>query len=189
MDAWEINEFQIDEEIMLRRFREDDVAAVYEAVHRNFDHLMAYMHWMSPDYSMDSAKEFIGRAIEPIEKAGSLGFGIFRGESLIGSIGFVYFDEKAGKTEIGYWIDREEQGKGIVSNACRTLINWVFEDLKFNRIEIRCSAQNARSAAIPERFGFLLEGHLRESEFRNGQLHDFLIFGLLRSEWMTGNHA
>lgn len=189
MDAWEIDGFKIDEEVALRRFREDDAAAVFETVHRNSEHLTEFMHWMSPDYSIESAKEFIERAVAPVTKSGSLGFGIFRKERLIGSIGFVYFDEKAGKTEIGYWIDQEEQGKGIVSKACRTLINWVFDEFDFNRIEIRCSAQNKRSAAIPERFGFKLEGHLRESEFRNGKLHDFLIFGLLRSEWLAKNHA
>jgi ribosomal-protein-serine acetyltransferase len=189
MDAWEIDSFQIDEEVVLRRFRKDDVTAVYETVHRNSEHLMEYMHWMSREYSIQSASEFIERAIEPVDKSGSLGFGIFRREVLIGSIGFVYFDEKARKTEIGYWIDLKEQGKGIISRACRELINWVFEDLNFNRVEIRCSAQNKRSAAIPERFGFKLEGNLRESEFRNGKLHDFLIFGLLRSEWQAKDRA
>ncbi len=189
MDAWGIESFRIDDDIMLRTFRLDDVGTVFDAVHRNADHLTEYMHWMVPDYSMEMASEFINRAIHPVDKSGSLNFGIFRHDHLIGSIGFVYFDIKAEKTEIGYWIDHEEEGKGIVSSACKALINFVFNELKFNRIEIRCSAQNRRSAAIPERFGFKLEGHLRQSEFRNGELHDFLVFGLLRSEWKAQDHA
>lgn len=189
MDAWEINSFQIDDEVTLRRFCEDDVEEVFRIVHRNSDHLIEFMHWMSPDYSLESAREFINRAIEPVSKSGALGFGIFRGQHLIGSIGFVYFDDLAAKTEIGYWIDREEQGRGIVSKACQKLIDWAFEDLNLNRIEIRCSSLNKRSSAIPERFGFTLEGRLRESEYRNGKLHDFLIFGLLRSEWRSRDRA
>jgi ribosomal-protein-serine acetyltransferase len=55
--------------------------------------------------------------------------------------------------------------------------------LGMNRIEIRCSAENIRSAAIPKRFGFTQEGRLRQRELRQERLHDFLIFGLLRSEW------
>ena len=66
-------------------------------------------------------------------------------------------------------------------------MEWVFDDLAFNRIEIRCSAENLRSAAIPQRFGFKLEGHLRQAEMRNGKLHDFLIYGLLASEWSAAN--
>ncbi|HMT08600.1 MAG TPA: GNAT family protein [Pyrinomonadaceae bacterium] len=189
MDAWEVDSFQIDDEVMLRRFRKDDVADVFRTVHRNSEHLIEFMHWMSPDYSLESAREFIEGATKTVSKSGSLGFGIFRSQQLIGSIGFVYFDELAEKTEIGYWIDREEQGKGIVSKACRKLIDWAFEDLNLNRIEIRCSSLNKRSSAIPERFGFKLEGHLRESEYRNGKLHDFLIFGLLRSEWRSRDRA
>lgn len=90
---------------------------------------------------------------------------------------------KALKTEIGYWIDREEQGKGIVSAATVKLIAFAFDTIGINRIEIRCAADNRRSAAIPRRLGFQQEGCLRQSEFRNGRLRDFLVFGLIKSEW------
>jgi len=169
-------------DLYLRRFRHDDVDAVYETVKRNEAHLMEFMHWMTPDYSRESAEEFIGRAIDPADPAQGLGLGIYRGNAFIGSIGFVYFDLKARKTEIGYWIDRGEQGKGIVSAATAKLIEFAFDKLGMNRIEIRCSAENRRSAAIPLRFGFLQEGLMRQAELRNGRLQDFRVFGLLRSE-------
>ena len=73
---------------------------------------MEFMHWMVPDYSLDMAREFIERSNSAAHANESLGFGIFRGPSLIGSIGFVHFDWKAKKTEIGYWIDRASREKG-----------------------------------------------------------------------------
>jgi len=63
------------------------------------------------------------------------------------------------------------------------LIDFAFRELELNRIEIRCSSENSRSAAIPQRLGFTREGLLRMAEFRNGRLHDFEIYGLLASEW------
>jgi ribosomal-protein-serine acetyltransferase len=46
----------------------------------------------------------------------------------------------------------------------------------------RCAAANLRSAAIPERLGLRKEGVLRRSEFRDWQLHDFIIYGLFAEE-------
>jgi len=181
--------FCIGDEIILRRFVEQDIDTIYAVVDRNKDHLMEFMHWMVPDYSREMAQEFFERSTKAADTTESLGFGIFRDTDLLGSIGFVHFDELAGKTEIGYWIDQGEEGKGIVSAACKTLIDFAFDELGMNRIEIRCSAENTRSAAIPKRFGFKHEGHLREAEFRNGKLHDFLVFGLLKAEWERSNHA
>ncbi len=51
-----------------------------------------------------------------------------------------------------------------------------------NRVEIRCSTENSRSAAVPERLGFKLEGTLRQAEVLHGRAHDFLIFGLLAED-------
>lgn len=175
--------FRVEDQIELREFLPEDAEAVFDAVSSNFHHLQPFMLWATPDYSLESAKTFIAQSLRQRAERESLGLGIFRGDRLIGAIGFVNFDWQAMRAEIGYWISQDEEGKGIISSACRTLIDFAFNELDLNRIEIRCSAENARSAAVPKRLGFQKEGHLRQSEFRNGRLHDFEIYGLLASEW------
>ena len=182
MDIELNTEFRLDDEITLRAWQERDIDRGLEAVMRNQEHLQQFMHWMTPDYSIESSRKFMTEAVAKRKTRETLGLGIFRGEELIGSIGFVKFDWNVRKTEIGYWISKVEEGNGIITRATKLLIDYAFDDLNMNRIEIRCSAENARSAAIPERLGFKKEGHLRQAEFRNGHLHDFLIFGLLRGE-------
>jgi ribosomal-protein-serine acetyltransferase len=183
MDDGAVITFEIEDGFILRQIRTEDAGSVVKGVMANYDYLREYMHWMVPDYSLDHAKEFIDSSIKAAEEKTSLGFGIFRGTELIGSIGFVNFDYAAKRTEIGYWIDKSYEGRGIISRSCRLLINYAFRELLMNRIEIRCSTENVRSSAIPKRFGFTLEGTLRQSEMRNGRLHDFAIYGLLASEW------
>jgi ribosomal-protein-serine acetyltransferase len=182
MDKELRSQFRLDDEITLRTFVEGDAEMVFETVLRNREHLQAFMHWMTADYSIDSAREFIARAAESRAKKENAGYGIFSRNKLIGSIGFVSFDWKSRKTEIGYWIVKEEEGKGIITRLCQLLITYVFEELEMNRIEIHCSAENVRSAAIPERLGFTREGCLRQAELRGGRLHDFIIFGLLADD-------
>jgi ribosomal-protein-serine acetyltransferase len=174
--------FRIDDEVYLRRFVVEDAPSVYEAVRRNIDHLH-FMHWITPDYSLEMAREFIGRATLPVEAKKGLGFGIFRGDRFIGSIGYVSFELDTHRTEIGYWLDKDEEGKGIISASVRKMIDFAFNELRMNKVEIRCSADNIRSAAVPRRLGFKEEGLLRQSELRHGVLKDFMVFGLLRDEW------
>jgi ribosomal-protein-serine acetyltransferase len=183
MDEAAMITFDLGDGIILRPFQAGDAEEVFKTVTANYDHLREYMHWMVSDYSLDHAKEFIYLSVESAASKKSLGFGIFIGDEPVGSISFVNFDHLARRTEIGYWIDQSHEGKGIISRSCERLINYAFGELKMNRIEIRCSTENARSAAIPIRFGFTHEGTLRQSEMRNGRLHDFAIYGLLASEW------
>ena len=180
-DHWIGLTFDLGGGLQLRRFRETDADAVFETVKRNEKHLY-FMQWITSDYSLEMASEFIERSNIAETQGEALSLGIFRDGNFIGSIGFVYFDRAVRKTEIGYWLDAAEEGKGIVSMATGKLIDWAFDVERMNRIEIRCAVENIRSAAVPKRFGFMLEGHLRESEFRFGRLVDFYIFGLLAAD-------
>ena len=174
--------FDIGDGLVLRRFQPSDAEGVFETVRNNVDHL-EFMHWITPDYSLVMAREFIERSTNAARDKKSLSLGLFAGSRFIGSIGFTGFEINARRTEIGYWIDKAYEGRGIVMEACTRLIDYAFDQLGMNRVEIRCSAENARSAAIPERLGFKQEARLRQQEYRMGKLHDFLVFGLLRSEW------
>ena len=180
--------FRIDDEIELRQWTASDAEVVYHLVRRNYDHLRTFMEWIKPDHSLIDYQEFIDREILGTAENKSLGFGIFRGKSLIGTIGMINFDHDARVTEIGYWIDATEEGKGIVSRACELLIDFAFRELGMNRIQIRCATANLRSAAIPERFGFTKEGVQRQHVLRNGKLLDFAIYGLLAFEWRSGDN-
>jgi len=175
-------QFQVDDDISLRAWSEHDLDDALDVVLRNREHLQIYMQWMTPDYSIESAKKFIADAIANRIGRKTLGLAIIRGDRLIGSIGFNRFEWPARVCEIGYWIDRDEEGKGIISRACRTMIDYAFDGLKMNRVEIRCSAENLRSASVPERLGFTKEGVLRQAELINGKLHDFNIYGLLAAD-------
>ena len=169
--------------VVLRPHRWDDARAVLDGVMRNYDHLRTFMEWIKPDYSINDANQYIERSIEGRDTKKGLSFGIIRGQDFIGSIDLSYFDEGPKATEIGYWIDSNYEGKGIISRAVSELIDLAFSELGMNRVQIRCATANVRSAAIPERFGFIKEGVQRQAIIRDGKLYDFAIYGLLAAEW------
>ena len=109
--------------------------------------------------------------------------GLFAANRLVGMIGFNTIDGTARRSEIGYWIDSEYQGQGIVTQGCRSLIAHGFNELDLNRIEIRCATGNDRSRAIAERLGFIHEGTIRQTEWLYDHFEDHALYALLRSEW------
>ena len=181
MDKELRTDFQLGD-FKMRAWREDDVNAALDMVLRNREHLQTYMQWMTADYSIEHARKFIVEGIKNRLDKITLGLALVREGDLIGSTGFNRLDWAAQVCEIGYWIDRDQEGKGIITIACRAMIDYAFDELDMNRVEIRCSVENARSAAVPKRLGFKLEATLRQAEMLNGRPHDFYIFGLLAED-------
>jgi ribosomal-protein-alanine N-acetyltransferase len=88
--------------------------------------------------------------------------------------------------EIGYFVDRDHEGQGFVTEAVRATLQFIFESLRAHRVRLRCDDTNVRSYRVAECCGFVREGHVRENK-RNpdGTLSGTLYFGMLRSEFET----
>lgn len=177
-----MDSLKVNDDIELRSVVERDAAEIFKIVKRNYAHLRPFLHWVTEDYSLESALDFISQTRKADAEKTSRTFGIFYQEKLVGIIGFVNFSWTSRRTEIGYWIDKDYEGKGIVTESCKALINYAFEELDMNRIEIRCATENTRSRAVPERLNFKLEGVLRQSLWRHTRFFDMAIYSLLAEE-------
>ena len=100
-----------------------------------------------------------------------------------GTIGFHNTDRVNEKTEIGYWLIRNMVGNGIITRACKTLVEIAFEKMGMNRITIKCAVSNAASARVPIRLGFTFEGIERNGERYNELFLDLKVFSLLKIEY------
>ena len=106
---------------------------------------------------------------------------VFQGE-VAGSVGFVRIDRSHRKAELGYWLSRNLQGRGIVTRCCRRLIDYAFNELMLNRIIIRAPKQNFPSQGVPRRLGFCHEGTLRQDNQLRGSFYDIELYSLLRKD-------
>lgn len=170
-------------EIELRLFVEEDAEGIFKIVAENYEHLLPFLHWVTRDYSLESARGFIRQTQRAFAEHTGRTLGIFHNEKIAGAISFVIFNWQSKRTEIGYWIDKGYEGRGIVAESCEALINDAFREFGMNRIEIHCATENVRSRAIPEKLNFKLDGILRQSEWRHTRFFDMAIYSLLREEW------
>jgi [ribosomal protein S5]-alanine N-acetyltransferase len=88
------------------------------------------------------------------------------------------------RAEIGYALyDDNYKGKGLMTEALRTVIDYGFNEMKLNRIEALIADYNIPSLKLVENFGFQKEGVLRGHYFVDGKAEDSVVFGLLQSEY------
>jgi ribosomal-protein-serine acetyltransferase len=142
------------------RFAED----FFRLVEKNKPRLEEWCPWLERVSSVRATKDFIREKLFRFAAGDGFTAGIFHDGRLSGVIALEYIDSANAGTEIGYWLDEAIEGNGVVTQACRKLIDHVFTDLELRRIQIRCAVENYRSRAIPERLGFRQEGTLRASE-------------------------
>ena len=175
--------YKIDEDLELILPTERNAEEIYTAVRENLEQLKLWMPWVTDDYSIDTARDFIKKNLIEFAENGTFASGIKLKQKIVGTIGLHQFDTANKSIQTGYWLAKNAQGKGIATRCCRILIDYVFDELKLNRVQINCNVENIKSRAIPERLGFKLEGIHRQVEWLNEEFRDWAIYAMLKEDW------
>ncbi len=77
----------------------------------------------------------------------------------------------------------EFRGHGYGTAAQRQLIDYLFENWSFNRVQSDTATDNPAEQRSLRKAGMVEEGVVRQAEFRDGKYHDHTLFSVLRSEW------
>ena len=174
--------FDLPGECHLRLLEEADADELYALVDVNRDHLAPWMPW-APGQTRDGVLEFIRLTRRQVADNDGFQTAIVREASIVGAVGFHRIDWENRATSIGYWLDARQQGRGIMTNAVRALVDHALVASGLNRVEIHAAPENRRSRAIAERLGFREEGVLREAERVGDRYLDSVVYGMLASDW------
>jgi ribosomal-protein-serine acetyltransferase len=171
------------DDVELDLLDEAEAEELFALVDGNRAYLRQWLPWLDQNTEVEHTRAFIRATRKEYEDRNGFACGIrFRGR-LVGVVGLHGIDWANRKTNVGYWIAEDHQGRGIVTRSCRALLPYLFDELGLNRVEIACAPGNAKSAAIPERLGFVREGLLRQPERLYDLYVDHVVYGLLASEW------
>ena len=158
---------------------------LFRAVDSNREHLSQFLPWIDSMLSEYDMYQYLKGSKMLIEEKRELSFVIVSEGFAIGRIGFHNINNQNKNASIGYWLAKDAEGKGIITQSCRKLIPHGFQTLNLNRIEIRAAANNRRSRAVAENLSFKKEGILREAELVNGNYLDLVLYSILKNEWAT----
>jgi len=155
---------------------------IFETIDRDRDFLIQWLPFVEYTQKISDTENFINSlAAQPGKKRDEV-FAIWYKEEFAGLVGFKDTDWVNRKTELGYWLAQNMQGKGIITSSVEKLIGYAFKKLKMNRIQIKVAKGNSKSAAIPIKLGFQYEGTERAGELHRNKIFDLEVYSLLKSD-------
>ncbi len=98
---------------------------------------------------------------------------------MIGIIGHYRIRWEHFRSEIGYMLLPEHQGKGIITEAIQLLVDYGFNEMKMHSLEAIIDPENTASARVLEKNNFVKEAHFKENEFYDGKFLDAVVYSIL----------
>lgn len=177
------------ERVRLSAFRVGDGEVLFRAIDRSRDHLEPWMPWVSDHQTPEDSEVVVRRLLARTLLGEDFSIPIWDLErtEIFGATGVHRFDWQLRRFEIGWWVRADLEGKGIIREAVRLLIDVAFEQLDGRAVFARCDADNLRSRRVALAAGLQPEGTLKCGGLKpDGSVCDLDVFGLSRAEWEAG---
>ena len=104
------------------------------------------------------------------------------GNEPIGDISVGQMNEDISMVHIGYCLGRAWWRRGIMSEALKAVMDFMFDTVEVNRVESRHDPMNPNSGKVMQKCGMKYEGTLRSADRNNQGICDACYYALLRSE-------
>lgn len=106
-------------------------------------------------------------------------------DSIVGSTRFLDISFPNKSLEIGWtWYSPSVWRTGVNTECKYLLLKYCFEELKFNRVQLKTDRRNERSKAAISRLGAVQEGIIRKQMILpDGYVRDSVIFSIIKEEW------
>jgi [ribosomal protein S5]-alanine N-acetyltransferase len=117
------------------------------------------------------------------------GFGIFFENRLAGEITLSAIQRGPFQNgSIGYWVDQDLAGRGLVPEAVVVMMKFAFETLRLHRIEVAIIPRNRASRRVVEKLGMRSEGIALGFLEINGAWEDHVRYAMTAEEWALRQH-
>lgn len=168
--------------LLLRRFTAADAQAMYENWASD-EHVTRYMAWPRHESPADSEK-VLTQWVQDYEKPDFYEWAIVLKDlgQPIGNIEVLSLDDYVQKANLGYSIGRAFWGKGIMPEALKAVIDFLFDEVGLNRVEACHDARNPNSGKVMAKCGMTHEGTMRQWAWTNAGICDTCNYGILKSD-------
>jgi len=164
------------QKIVIRRTEPDDYRAVHEIL------AQPNATWGTLQLPYTSAETWRKRLAEPSDSR----FGLLAciDDDVVGTIGLFVHDQTPRRRHaggLGITVHDDWQGRGVGTALMQAAVDLADRWLNLRRLELTVYTDNDRAIALYEKFGFEIEGKLREYAFRDGAFIDAYSMARLRT--------
>lgn len=170
------------ERLILRRFTVDDAQDMFFNW-ANDEKVTRFLTWQ-PHESVDSTRQLLEVWVGAYDNIKTYNWVIQFDGKAIGSISVVRISDKCEYAELGYCLGYSYWNKGLMSEAAKAVIDYLFSEIGVNRVGISHAIENPGSGKVAQKCGMTYEGTKREYfKTSTGKFVDIVDYGILRSEW------
>lgn len=138
---------------------------------------------------LDAARAVLQRYADGRAADGKRLYGIWLDGVLVGGAMFVTFDARSGICEVGCWLEPGAEGRGLITQVVRMMLDWAFLERGLIRAEWHALPDNTRSVAVAKRLGMSLDGTMRLGAITPTGRQDLQVWSVLAGEWDSGRAA
>jgi len=175
--------------LRIREFDTEQAEAIAKYYQRNLAHFQSSSPPRSSEFHSTAAWMERLRQARDRESPSAIRFAVYRKAEPNAVVGHVELSEIARgafmSCYMGYGIDAEFQGRGIMFEAVSAVTSYAFRSLRLHRIQANYMPTNVRSGALLRRLGFQQEGFARDYLFLGGGWQDHVMTALLNPEPLT----
>lgn len=172
--------------LLLRCWNPADAPVLRKALDHSNEHLRPWIPFMKDEpRSLAQTAGWLREIRASFDQGEHFRYGVFEkdGGELVGE-NMLLARVGPGALEIGYLTYLGYEGRGYASEATCAMVRTAFEVQHVERVEIHCAPENAASAAIPRRLGFIHEATLRNrAPDTEGRVHDLMIWSLMVTDY------
>lgn len=146
--------------------------------------------WSEADLSLAAYRQRLRRSRRESAKGREHSFLIFYRGQLVGGLTLSNIRRRAAcSANLGYWMDVEHKGQGVMSRAVGMALHFVFETLNLNRLNAACLPHNTASRRVLEKNGFVEEGFAENYLQIDGRWQDHVLYGLTRDRYLAAKSS
>ncbi len=169
--------------LILRKFTLEDAEEMYNNW-ASEDEVTRYLPWPTHE-NPEFTKGLLADWIQQYEKPDFYNWVIELKETgeIVGNISVVQIKEYILCAEIGYCMGSKWWGNGIMPEAGKAVIKYLFEEIGFNRIQAQHQVNNQKSGKAMQKMGMTYEGTRRQAGWSKQGITDIVEYGILKEDY------
>jgi RimJ/RimL family protein N-acetyltransferase len=170
---------------ILRNPEPSDLEYLYKQ--KNDPEISVLLGGFSTGYSMDDMKDWLQ---SHRKRSDEIIWSIIKKDNniCVGHVGLYEIDYRVRSAEFAIMIgDNSVWGKGLGKLCTGFAVKYAFNELNMNRVHLTVLLTNPRAIELYKSLGFVVEGTMREAQYKRGKYIDILMMSLLRSEYNSND--
>ena len=167
--------------LILRQFELSDCHDMYKWA-SNME-VVKYLSYY-PHENIEQTKQILKHWTDGYKNLNEYNWAIEYNGCVIGNIAVVLQDDESYSCHLGWQIDVPYWNKGIMTEAARAVLDYLFGEVGYDRIASGHDTRNIGSGRVMQKIGMTLEGTFRRYIYqKDGSIGDKNYYAILKSDW------